>query len=48
MVDPMVDTQTMAAFDMGHGWQPFVGDIGADGYNHNPHGEYSYGDTYFQ
>ena len=46
--NPMVDTQTMAAFDMGHGWQPFVGDIGADGYNHNPQGEYPYGNTYFQ
>ena len=45
--NPMVDTQAMAAFDLGHGWQPCVDEIGNDGYNHNPQGDYVYGDTYF-
>ena len=46
--NPMVDTQAMAAFDMGHGWQPCVDEIGNDGYNHNPQVDYTFGDPYFR
>ena len=45
--NPMVDTPTIAAYDMGHGWQPCVDEIGQNGYNQNPHGDYVYGDPYF-
>ena len=40
--NPMVDNHTMAAFNLGHGWQPMVDEIGRDGYNHFPQGEYCY------
>ena len=40
--NPMVDNHTMAAFNLGHGWQPIVEQIGQDGYNHFPQGEYCY------